>query len=405
MMKSESYNRAVNLLAPEEQELRIGRLKNLMGEAGISHAIVRDNSGIYYLTGRVFRGFIFIAAEMEHPLYFVHRPNILRAPGHGELHLIRKPEDMGPLLEAAGIDTSVPVALELDALSYAEARRVAAVFGSTPELNLSPVLRAARAVKTAVEQDMLRMSGRRQSLVYERLPHYYREGMTDIEFQIEIERALRLEGCLGQFRIAGSDMELFMANVLTGENADTPTAFDFAMGGAGADPSVPVGANGTIIRPGYPVMVDANGNFNGYMTDMTRMYAPGEPVAEAERINKLSADICSELAAMMAPGVPAKALYEKALAMATEAGLADNFMGHRYHAGFVGHGIGIEVNELPVLAPRSRDILAEGNVIAVEPKFVIPGLGAVGIENTYIVRATAPAELITTASTAITRLT
>ena len=60
-------------------------------------------------------------------------------------------------------------------------------------------------------------------------------------------------------------------------------------------------------------------------------------------------------------------------------------MGHRSHAGFVGHGIGIEVNELPVLAPRSRDILEEGNVIAVEPKFVIPGIGAIGVENTYIV--------------------
>ena len=65
--------------------------------------------------------------------------------------------------------------------------------------------------------------------------------------------------------------------------------------------------------------------------------------------------------------------------------MADYFMGHRSHAGFVGHGIGIEVNEAPVLAPRSKDILQAGNVIAVEPKFVIPGVGAVGVENTYIV--------------------
>ena len=60
-------------------------------------------------------------------------------------------------------------------------------------------------------------------------------------------------------------------------------------------------------------------------------------------------------------------------------------MGHRQHAGFVGHGVGIEVNELPVIAPRSKDILEENNVIALEPKFVIPQVGAVGIENTYVV--------------------
>ena len=81
--------------------------------------------------------------------------------------------------------------------------------------------------------------------------------------------------------------------------------------------------------------------------------------------------------------------------MAQAAGAADWFMGHRYHAGFVGHGVGIEVNELPVLAPRSRDVLQAGNTIAVEPKFVVPGLGAVGIENTYVVRAEGAAERIT----------
>ena len=65
-------------------------------------------------------------------------------------------------------------------------------------------------------------------------------------------------------------------------------------------------------------------------------------------------------------------------------------MGHRQKAGFVGHGIGIEINEAPVLAPRSRDVLETGNVIAVEPKFVIPGTGAVGIENSYIITENEP---------------
>ena len=60
-------------------------------------------------------------------------------------------------------------------------------------------------------------------------------------------------------------------------------------------------------------------------------------------------------------------------------------MGHRQQAGFIGHGVGIEVNEWPVIAPRSRHIIEKGNVIAIEPKFVIPGVGAVGIENTYVV--------------------
>ncbi len=227
--------------------------------------------------------------------------------------------------------------------------------------------------------------------------------MTDIEFQIEIERASRLEGCLGQFRVCGDDMELYMGNVLTGDNANTPSPYDFAMGGAGLDPSIPVGADGELIRPGVPVMVDVNGNYTGYMTDMTRCYAAGEVSEEVRHAHQVSVDICHALAAMGLPGVPAKDLYERARAMAEEAGLADNFMGHRSHAGFVGHGVGIEVNELPVIAPRSRDILAEGNVIALEPKFVLPGTGAVGIENTYIVTSKG-LEAITSAPEAIINL-
>ena len=81
----------------------------------------------------------------------------------------------------------------------------------------------------------------------------------------------------------------------------------------------------------------------------------------------------------------AKEAYEYAKKMVDDAGFADYFMGHRQKAGFIGHGVGIEVNELPVIAPRSKDVFKKNNVIALEPKFVIPGTGAVGVENTYIV--------------------
>ena len=219
--------------------------------------------------------------------------------------------------------------------------------------------------------------------------------MSDIELQVEIERLSRLEGCLGQFRVAGSDMELFMGNVLAGDNADAPSPYDFAMGGAGMDPSLPVGANGTVIHPGTTVMVDMNGDYTGYMTDMTRTFRLGDISAEAMRAHELSREICRTLAEAGRPGTSARELYDTALRMATDAGFAHLFMGHRQHAGFVGHGLGIEINEAPVIAPRSRDVLAEGMCIALEPKFVIPGTGAVGIENTYIVRADGPMECIT----------
>ena len=386
----------LQLLAHDELSARTARLLDAMHATGTDGIVVSDNADIYYLTGRVFCGYIYLHCDGRMRCY-LRRPNHLRGDSVVE---IRKPEDMTADIMATFAPASV--GLEEDALPYSMAMRLRATLPAGA--SASPMLRAARAVKTPAEIEQMRRSGIAQAEVYSRIPHLYAEGMSDIELQIEIERALRLHGCLGIFRIAGQSMELHMGNVLTGANADTPSPYDFAMGGAGLDPSIPVGADGTVIRPGLPVMVDMNGNFTGYMTDMTRCYCLGEPVAEAVKLNDLSRDICGAVARAAVPGAAARDLYALALDMAAEAGYADSFMGHRYHAGFVGHGIGIEVNELPVLAPRSRDILAEGMTFACEPKFVVPGIGAVGIENTYVVRASGEAECITRAPEQITLL-
>lgn len=394
-----SSDTRVCLIPADEQALRLGRIRGAMDADAI---LLRDNADIYYVCGRVFSGFVYIPADSAlRPVCFVRRPNHLEGV---DVAFIRKPEEIPAILAERGLAMPRKLALELGSLCYNSAERLMKVFAGAEFSDGTAVMRRARAVKTPFEQDKLRISGVKQSRVYGRVPHFYREGMTDIELQIEIERVSRLEGCLGQFRVAGDDMELFMGNVLTGDNADTPSPYDFAMGGAGLDPSIPVGANGSIIMPDKPVMVDVNGNYTGYMTDMTRCYCAGEPDAVTRKANDCSRAICAELAAMGRPGTEARALYLRAEEMAREAGLHEYFMGCRSHAGFVGHGVGIEINELPVLAPRSRDILEAGNVIAVEPKFVIPGIGAVGIENTYIVRPDGPMECITTAKEDITDL-
>lgn len=384
-----------NLLGVAEQIKRLRPLRQAMEQADLRAALVSSPVSIYYLTGRIYRGYLYITVDNDAPLYLVRRPTILHGPG---VHLIAKPSQINETLAKAGMAVGEPVALELDTMPYHDAMRLAQALGmEAPEGNISPLLRACRAVKTEREKDMLRRSGVKHAEVYSRIPGLYKTGMTDIELQIEIERASRLEGCLGIFRCAGPEMEIFMGNVLTGDNADAPSPYDFAMGGAGLDSSLPVGADGTVIRPGLPVMVDVNGNYTGYMTDMTRCFAAGTVSPEVEKANRLSADICAGLAGMMAPGTAAADLYNRALEMAREAGMEEYFMGHRSHAGFVGHGVGIEINELPVIAPRSRDILAAGNAIALEPKFVLPGIGAVGVENTYLVGSSAPGELITKA--------
>lgn len=373
--KFEKNDNKLLLLSPEEVALRASKVVGEMKTNGIDVLLIADNANKYYITGRVFSGWLTVSSEGEIHAY-VRRPVHLEGTN---VTFVRKPEEISLVGECVGI--------EMSTLSAADYLRLKSMSGDRKIADASALMRRVRCVKTLFEIAKISESGKWQATVYRTIPLLYRPGMTDLDLQIEIEHALRQAGCLGQFRISGDSMELFMGNILVGDNADNPTPYDFAMGGGGVDPSLPVGADGTLISPGNAVMVDANGNFNGYMTDMTRTFALGRISEEALRAHSCSIEICNRLAHVALPGVKAADLYQEAVRIASEAGLADYFMGHRQHAGFVGHGVGIEINEAPVIAPRSRDILCEGNVIALEPKFVIPGTGAVGIENTYVVEA------------------
>lgn len=377
-------NEPLMLLPREEASLRIDRLHKAMAGAGIDGLLVADNADIFYLTGRVYAGFAYIPAGTA-PLWFVRRP--VELEGDGVVY-IRKPEDMASHIVAAGLAMPRRLGLELDILSFNQAERLRSVFPGAECVDTTPMMRAMRAVKTDFEVEQMRLSGLKHEQVYRKIPKLYRVGMTDVELQVEIERISRLEGCLGVFRISGQSMEIYMGNVLAGRNADVPAPYDFAMGGRGLDPSIPGGAAGEEIKEHNAVMVDLNGNFTGYMTDMTRVFAVGSLPQAAVDAHQCSIDICRAFEREARPGVEARTLYEMCADMARERGLERYFMGHRQHAGFVGHGVGIEVNEWPVIAPRSRQILERNNTIALEPKFVIPEVGAVGIENTYVIEDT-----------------
>ncbi len=372
------------LLPPQEVLLRIGRLRGAAVAAGRTGALlIADNAMLYYLTGRVYSGWAFIPVdENVNPVWFVRRPVELTGKDVVE---VRKPEEIPSRLEALGISLPEAVGLEMDALPYSTITRLQAVFPGAESYTASPIVAAARSVKTPLEISMMERSGVIHTAVYHKIPSLFSPGMTDFELDVAIEHLSRLEGCLGQFRIAGKSMEFFMGNVLTGENADAPSPYDFALGGKGMDPSLPVGASGEEIKPGTTVSVDVNGDYTGYMTDMTRVFSYGDIPSEAKAAHECSLAIHREFRRMAVPGTKASDIYEMAARLAREAGFERYFMGHRQKAGFCGHGVGIEINETPVIAPRSRDILQAGNAIAMEPKFVIPYVGAVGIENTYIV--------------------
>ncbi|MEG1905278.1 MAG: Xaa-Pro peptidase family protein [Bacteroidales bacterium] len=369
-------------LQPELQ-LRWRKIQDQMKKENVEVCLLSSSVNLFYSAGRVFNGYAYIPQKGE-PVFFVRRPVGL---SEGKVIYIRKPEDILEKMVKLNLPLPQTLALEADSLTFNDYSRLAAIFPEAIKKNGSRLMRQVRAIKTPYEIERMRESGIKHVAVYEHVNAVYSEGMTDDELSIELESIARRLGNLGIFRIFGSSMEIFMGSVLAGENADNPSPYDFAMGGEGLNTSLPVGANGTLLRPGMTIMIDMGGNFTGYMTDMTRVFSVRELHSDlAKEAHQVSIDIQEAIKRVARPGMHVKDLYELAIDMVKEHHLEKYFMGHRQQAGFIGHGVGIEINEIPVLAPRSEHILEEGMTFALEPKFVIPGVGAVGIENTFVVR-------------------
>lgn len=371
------------MLLPE-LKLRRDKIRSLMAQQSIDAALITCNVNLIYTYGCVVSGYLYLPLNAPARL-FIKRPNHI---GGEHVHPIRKPEQLPDLLKECGLPIPTKLMLEGDELPFTEYSRLAACFPDTEVVSCGTVLiRQARSTKTEMEIGMLRRSGIAHTRAYEQIPSAYQQGMTDRQFSIEIERLMRLEGCLGIFRVFGQSMEIFMGSLLAGDNAAAPSPYDFALGGKGIDPSLPGGANGTLLQSGQSVMVDMGGNFNGYMCDMSRVFSIGKLPEKAYAAHQTCLEIQEAITAMARPGVVCEDLYTMAIEMVNKAGFADNFMGVGQKAKFVGHGIGLEINEMPVLSPRMKQELEPGMVFALEPKIVLPGVGPLGIENSWVVTA------------------
>lgn len=384
------------MLQPE-LKMRRDKIRVLMAKENIEAALIACNVNLLYTYGRIVCGYLYLPLHSP-AILFIKKPANIKGEHIVSIH---KAEEIPDKLQARGLPVAKKVMLEGDELPYTQYMRLAKLFPEAEIVNGTPLIRKARSVKTGLEVELFRRSGIAHAKAYEQIPSVYQEGMTDLDFSIEIERLMRKAGCLGIFRIFGQSMEIFMGSVLTGNNAAEPSPYSFALGGAGLDYSIPGGANRTPLKEGQSVMVDMGGNFYGYISDMSRVYSIGKLSEEAYAAHQTCLKIQKTLSEMIKPKAICEDIYAAAIEIAEKEGFADKFMGLDDKARFVGHGIGLEINEEPIFAPHIRTELEPGMVFALEPKIVIPDVGPVGIENSWAVTMTgvekltnAPEEII-----------
>ncbi|MBN2909123.1 aminopeptidase P family protein [Polycladomyces sp. WAk] len=392
------------LVPVEEIERRYRRFQQTLDRMELDGALIAQNIDLYYLTGTMQNGLLFVPRKGEPCLYV--KKSVARAKRESSVPV----EQMGRMRElpqrmAERFGPVQRVGMELDVLPYAQATFYADKLFPKAELtDISFPLRLQRAVKSDYELNQLKRAAGCVREIVEALPEMLKPGMREVELVAEIERRLRMKGNINLYRMRAFNQELVLGMVASGAAAAAPTYFDGPAGGMGLSTASPQGAGWKEIRVGEPILVDISAVIEGYIIDQTRLAVIGELEDDLEHAYGVARQILKATEEKAKPGVTWESLYMDALKMAEEAGLADHFMGYgEDQAKFLGHGVGLELDELPVLARGFDQPLEEGMVIAVEPKFTFPGRGVIGIENTYVVTADGLKSL-TTASEEIVRV-
>ncbi|MFA9392633.1 MAG: M24 family metallopeptidase [Prolixibacteraceae bacterium] len=245
-----------------------------------------------------------------------------------------------------------------------------------------------RSVKSFWELKYMEQAGAiHQHVLEELVPELLHEGMTEADLAGELYRVMIQEGHQGIARFAMHDTEIIVAQLGFGENSLYPTNFDGPGGNLGLNAAVPgLGSRNRKLRKGDLVFVDMGLGVNGYHSDKTTTYMFGQSLPdEVIAIHRQCVEIQNKIAKMLVPGNVPETIYETIMG-GLDAEFQKNFMGFgNRQAKFLGHGIGLTVDEFPVLAKGFKAPLKENMVFAVEPKKGIDGVGMVGIENTFVV--------------------
>jgi Xaa-Pro aminopeptidase len=366
-----------------ELDDRIERLQRHLTAQALDGGLLHGVSNLLYFAGTAQQAHLWVPRGGE-PVLLVRRV-LERARHDSALDRIEPLESLNEL--ADHLDGARRVGMELDIMPVTLHDRYRRALPGLETSDLGPASRELRAVKSAYEIERVRRAAVAADATYREIVAALRPGMSELELSIVAEGAERRHGFQGMLRWrASSGFECPWVHVLAGDSSLSFTFTDSPFGGQGVSAAAPYAASHRAIEPGSPVCVDFALARDGYIHDMTRTLVVGQLPDELLRAHDVCRRIHDLFRAAARPGVAGEDLWQRCSAVADDAGLGEHFMGWGgQRVRFVGHGVGLELDELPVLAPRQRLRLEAGNVIALEPKMFFPGIGAVGLENTYAV--------------------
>ncbi len=367
------------LINKEEIRERIDNLRKELNKLNIDYAVIIQNADIFYFTGIVQQGIVIISQEQE-PVFLVKK-NIEIARKFSRFPLILPISSFKDISKF--INPNSIIGFETDVLPYKNVLYYSNIIKAKKIVDISTAIRNVRAVKSAKEITFIEKASTQLARLIETLPEFITPGITEREVFTQAVSILMSQSHQGYCRMRGFNQEMFYGHILSGKKGLIESYLDAPTNGSGIYPAFPQGSNGNILEKGTLLSVDLVGCFNGYHSDQTRAFALGKIKKEIEDNFKRVLEIEHETVNIIKPGVLWEKAYEKAIETARNLKVADFFMGSEHKVKFVGHGIGVEVDEFPFIAQGFKNEFKENMVFAIEPKLFLKDIGIVGIENTF----------------------
>jgi Xaa-Pro dipeptidase len=389
----------MELIPRSELESRVERLQEKLAAADDAEAVfILQAADLFYFAGTVQDAWLVIPREGP-PLMLVRR-SLERARAESALeHILPlgNPREIPKLLAAHGLGGLKRVGLEFDVLPVQHYARVGRLFPTMQFVDASALIREVRMRKSPHEVECIRRAGRIQDRMATKLREVLKPGMTELELAAELEAEARRHGHQGFIRTRRFNLECFYGHLLSGENGTVPSWMDSPTGGTGLSPAFGTGLGARRIQANEPVMLDYAGAVDGYHSDQARVFSLGPLPEDMAKGHAACIQILEEVLGGLRPGAKAGEVFARARAAADRLGYADRFMNTGpAQVAFVGHGVGVELDEIPYLAANSDTTIEADMVLAVEPKIVFPGRGIVGVEDTVLVTTDEPEVLTIT---------
>ncbi|MCG8552751.1 MAG: Xaa-Pro peptidase family protein [Desulfobacterales bacterium] len=376
---------------PESEiNARIAAAKEKMAVQGLDALFLTHKPDIFYFTGTAQDCYLYLPVDTD-PVLFVRRylPRVQEETCLACIESIESIKDIPGLIRTRHKKLPGICGLAFDVVPVKDYLFYQDLFQGVRMKDGSPVIQACRQIKSPFEIDQLEHVAQVSARTFDYMAQHIRPGISEMAFCGEFEAYSRTLGHSGRLLTRHYRLEGFPFHLMSGETGGLPGALDSPVCGTGTSNAYPYGAGPKKLKQNEPILIDFGTLLNGYHIDESRMFVMGDMPQQAMDASLASIEILHRLQEKMIPGTTMGELFDHGVLLAGTLGLEHAFLGlPDLKSKFIGHGIGLELVEAPIIAKRGTQELVPGMVFAVEPKFIFKGRFAAGIESVILVTET-----------------